>query len=149
MKVYSLIPFMKNTLSSRCHGSFISLFMKISFMQNSYYTALKPPSASGLYRPTNSCEYVVLSLALLLITCFRGRCHQSGRWVLCGHRRVVWGSQVAAWDVGTSWHGLCLCVGLLGHIFGSCCTRQLLCFRMMYCWVCDPPFVCNLYLSHI
>ena len=31
------------------------------------YTALEPPSALGLYRPTNSCEYVVLSLAWLLL----------------------------------------------------------------------------------
>ena len=28
-------------------------------------------AALGLYRPTNSCEYVVLSLALLIINCFR------------------------------------------------------------------------------
>ena len=32
------------------------------------------------------------------------------RWVLPGYRRVVRGSQVAASDVGTSWHGLCLLV---------------------------------------
>ena len=37
-------------------------------MQNQlHYTALEPPSALGLYRPTNSCEYVVLSLAWLLL----------------------------------------------------------------------------------
>ena len=45
-------------------------------MQKQPYTAFKPPSASGLYRPTNSCEYVVLSLALLIIMCFRGGRHQ-------------------------------------------------------------------------
>ena len=78
------------------------------------------------------------SLFASFITCFRGGRHRAHRWFLLGHRRLVRGSQVAAWDVGTSWHGLCLCVGLLGHIFGSCCTRQLLCFRMMYCWVYDP-----------
>ena len=51
-QVHSLTPFQKNTLSSRGHGSFISLFMKTSFMQNSYYTALEPPSSLALYRPT-------------------------------------------------------------------------------------------------
>ena len=35
-------------------------------MQNNYYTA-RSQSALGLYRPSNSSEYVVLSLALLII----------------------------------------------------------------------------------
>ena len=88
--------------------------IKTSFMQKQPYIALKPPSASGLYRPTNSCEYVVLSLALLIITWFRGGRHQPGRWVLHGVRRVVRGSQVAALDIlehaGTGY----VIVGLLG-----------------------------------
>ena len=37
-------------------------------------------------------------------------------WVLHGHRRVVRGSQVAAWDRGTSWHGLLMCRPLRPYI---------------------------------
>ena len=71
--------------------------MKTSFMQNNHYTALEP------------CQHwayiallilrVHLSLSLLVINCFRGGRHRADRWVLRGHRRVVCGSQVAAWDV--------------------------------------------------
>ena len=48
--------------------------------------------------------------------CFRGGLHRPRRWVLCGRRRVFWGSQVAAWDIPEQLALECLSVGLLGHI---------------------------------
>ena len=49
------------------------------------------------------------------LLCFRGGLHRLRRWVLCGRRRVVWGSQVAAWDIPEQLALECLSVGLLGH----------------------------------
>ena len=56
-------------------------------------------------------------VTLPLLICFRGERHRAARWFLPGRRRVVRGSQVAAWDRGTSWLGDVLCVALLGPIF--------------------------------
>ena len=116
-QVYSLTPFQKNTLSSRCHGTFISLFMKTSFMQNSYYTDLEPPSSLGLYRPTKLASTSYSVSLCCCITCFRRGRHRAHRWVLRGRRRIVRGAQVVAWDRGTSWQGFFMCRPLRPYIW--------------------------------
>ena len=121
---------------------------KTSFVQINCYTALEPLSSLGLYRPTKLASTSYSVSLCCFYNLFQRRMTPS--------RQVVssWTSTSSSGFPGGSLGrrnklaGLCLCVGLLGHIFGSCCARQLLRFRMMYCWVSDP-FVCNLYLSHI
>ena len=113
-------------------------------MQNNYYS-LRALSSLGLYRPTKlaSMSYSV-SLCCLLI-CFRGGSHRADRWVLRGHRRVVWGSQVAAWDVVELAGWECLCVGLLGHILDLLVLDNYL--ATAWWTVGSMTSVCNLYLS--
>ena len=110
-------PFSENILSRRCNGSWCLLKRKTSFMQNQlHYTSLEPPSASGLYRPTNSCEDVGLSLALLIITLFQRRTSPSRKVgsSLTSTSSLGFPGGSLGW-LGTSWLG-CLSVGLLGHI---------------------------------
>ena len=83
-------------------------------MQNSYIYSFRASVSIGPISP-NLRVRRTQSLFAAFITCFRGGRRQSERWVLRVHRRVVWGSQVAAWDVvEPAGMGLCLCVGLLG-----------------------------------
>ena len=88
------------------------------------------------------------SLFAAFITCFRGGRHRAHTWFLLGHRRVVRGSQVAAWDRGTSWLGLFMCRPLRPYIWFLLYQTTLLRFRMMNCWVRDLLCVICIFLIY-
>ena len=103
---------MKNILSSRCLWvTYVFYKGKLALCKNRYYTALETPSSLGLYRPTKlaSTSYSVSLCCLYTCISEEDDTEQLARWVLRGHRRIVRGSQVAAWDRGTSWLGLFMC----------------------------------------
>ena len=73
-------------------------------MQINYYTALESPSSLGLYRPTKlaSTSYSVSPCCLYIFLEEDSSEHTGGFFLDVD---LVRGSQVAAWDRGTSWLG--------------------------------------------
>ena len=118
---------------------FVSFKWKSSFMQNSYIYSFRASVSHWAYiallnlRVRRTQSLFAASMYLY----FRGGRHRATRWVLRWRRLLVWGSQVAAWDRGTSWLGDVywrplrpyICFLLLDNT-----TR----FRLSNCRICDP-----------
>ena len=108
MKMWLSYPFIKIFWVDECHVSFKLLFMKVSFMQKNYIYSFRASVSHWAYLALlNLRVHRTQSLfAASMFLYFRGGRHRATRWVLRWRRLLVWGSQVAAWDRGTSWLGI-------------------------------------------